>query len=78
MNASGFCGIFAPAGTPKAIVEQLSQLIVKAVQRQDIAARILATGQEPTGGDEAAFGQRVARDRKTWAKAITDFNITVD
>lgn len=78
MNASGFCGIFAPAGTPKAVVAQLSQLIVKAVQRQDIAARILATGQEPTGGDEAAFGQRVARDRKTWAKAITDFNITVD
>lgn len=78
MNASGFCGIFAPAGTPKAVVAQLSQLIVKAVQRQDIAARILATGQEPTGADEVAFGQRVARDRKTWAKTITDFNITLD
>lgn len=78
MNASGFCGIFAPAGTPKAVVAHLSQLIVKAVQRQDIAARILATGQEPTGADETVFGQRVALDRKTWAKAIADFNITLD
>lgn len=78
MNASGWSGIFAPTGTPKSVVVRLSQLIVKAVQRRDIAARILATGQEPTGADESAFGERVARDRKTWAKAITDFNITVD
>lgn len=78
MNASGWCGVFAPAGTPKAVVAQLSQLIVKTVQRRDVAARILATGQEPTGADEAAFGQRVVRDRKTWAKAIADFNITLD
>ncbi|VTU28615.1 Argininosuccinate lyase [Variovorax sp. PBS-H4] len=78
MNASGWCGVFASAATPKAVVAQLSQLIVKTVQRQDVAARILATGQEPTGADEAAFGQRVARDRKTWAKAIADFNITLD
>lgn len=78
MNASGWCGVFAPTGTPKAIVSQLSQLIVKAAQRPDIAARILATGQEPTGANEEAFGKRIARDRQTWAKAITDFNITLD
>jgi tripartite-type tricarboxylate transporter receptor subunit TctC len=53
-------------------------LIVKAAQRPEIAARILATGQEPTGANEEAFGKRVARDRQTWAKAIADFNITLD
>lgn len=78
MNASGWCGIFAPAGTPKATVTRLSQLIVKTVQRQDIAARILATGQEPTGASDEAFAQRVARDREVWAKAISAFNITLD
>lgn len=78
MNASGWCGVFAAAGTPKTIISQLSQLIVRIAQRPDIATRILTTGQEPTGANEEAFGQRVIRDRKTWAKAITDFNITVD
>ncbi|CAM3960371.1 ABC transporter substrate-binding protein [Bordetella tumbae] len=78
MNASGWCGVFAPVGTPKAIVAQLSRAITRAVQRQDIAQRILATGQEPTGADEEAFGKRVAHDRQTWAKAIADFNIALD
>jgi tripartite-type tricarboxylate transporter receptor subunit TctC len=78
MNASAWCGIFAPAGTPKATVTRLSQLIVKAVQRQDVAARILATGHEPTGVSEEMFAQRVARDREVWAKAISAFNITLD
>lgn len=78
MNASGWCGVFAPAGTPKAIVAQLSQLIVKIVQRPEISARILPTGQEPTGTDDDAFGKRVNRDRQGWAKAISAFNITLD
>lgn len=78
MNASGWCGIFAPAGTPKAIVAQLSQLIVKIVQRPEISARILPTGQEPTGAGEEVFSKRVARDREVWAKAITAFNISLD
>ncbi|ARP79612.1 hypothetical protein CAL12_01395 [Bordetella genomosp. 8] len=78
MNASGWCGVFAPAGTPKAVIAKLSQALLKIVHRDDIAQRILVTGQEPTGADEEAFGQRVARDRQTWAKAISDLHITLD
>ncbi len=78
MNASGWCGIFVAAGTPKAVISQLSRAIVKTVQRRDVAARILVTGQEPTGTDDETFSKRIARDRATWAKAIADFNITVD
>jgi tripartite-type tricarboxylate transporter receptor subunit TctC len=78
MSASGWCAIFAPAGTPKPIVDQLSQLIVKIAKRPDIAARILQTGQEPTGVGHEDFSKRVARDRETWAKAIADFKITIE
>jgi tripartite-type tricarboxylate transporter receptor subunit TctC len=78
MSASGWCAIFAPAGTPKPIIEQLSQLIVKIAKRPDVAARILVTGQEPTGVGHDDFSKRVARDRETWAKAITDFKITIE
>lgn len=78
MNASGFTGIFAPVGTPRDIVERLSEVIVKVVKRQDVGARILMTGQEPTGVTREGFSKRVANDRQTWAKAITDFKITID
>ncbi|WP_144637275.1 tripartite tricarboxylate transporter substrate binding protein [Bordetella genomosp. 13] len=78
MNASGWCGVFAPAGTPTTVIAQLSQAIVKAARRPEIAQRILATGQEPTGADQDTFGKRVAEDRKTWAKAISELNITLD
>ncbi|CAM3597685.1 ABC transporter substrate-binding protein [Bordetella sputigena] len=78
MNASGWCGVFAPAGTPKAIIGKLSQAILNVVHREDIAQRILVTGQEPTGSDAEVFAQRVAQDRQTWAKAISDLHITLD
>lgn len=78
MNASGWCGVFAPAGTPSAVIAQLSQAIVKTARRPDVARRILATGQEPTGADQETFGKRVAQDRKTWSKAISELNITLD
>ena len=78
MNASGWSGVFAPVGTPKAVLDKLSRAIVSAAQNPDIAPRILATGQEPTGAGQEAFGKRVAHDRQTWAKAISDFKITLD
>lgn len=78
MNASGWCGIFAPAGTPKPVIAYLSELIVKTVKRPDVSERILATGQEPTGVMQEPFAERITKDRQTWSKAISDFNITVE
>ncbi|MFC4275596.1 Bug family tripartite tricarboxylate transporter substrate binding protein [Achromobacter aloeverae] len=78
MNASGWCGIFAPVGTPKTVIEKVSQAVLAAVHRKDVADRILVTGQEPTGTDQDTFGKRVAHDRQTWQKAISDLHITLD
>ncbi|OZI59568.1 Bug family tripartite tricarboxylate transporter substrate binding protein [Bordetella genomosp. 11] len=78
MNASGWCGIFAPAATPKAVIDTISKAVLTAVHRKDVADRMIVTGQEPTGTDQETFGKRVARDRETWAKAISDLHITLD
>ncbi len=75
---NGWFGLFAPAGTPKAVVDALAAAAVKAVQSPDLKARLIDAGFVPTPPDtpaqfanffqaEVAKWARVARDAKLQA-----------
>lgn len=48
-EASSINGLFAPAGTPRAIIGRLNQEAVRTLNRPDVKERFLAVGVEPVG-----------------------------
>jgi len=53
---ASFIGIFAPLGTPPAVIRKLSTEIAAILARPDVQAKIATLSVEPDYADEAAFG----------------------
>jgi tripartite-type tricarboxylate transporter receptor subunit TctC len=62
----GWFGMFAPARTPAAIVNQLNQAVNKAIETPEVRERLAAQGVEPGGGTPADFAKQVRQDVKKW------------
>ncbi len=77
-EASGWGGVLAPAGTPQALVKQISAAIAKALQHADVQQRLRTDGTEPVGSSPEAFGATIKADAAKWAKLIRTAGIRVD
>ena len=75
-DTTSWYGVFAPAGTPAAIVARLNAEIARAVSTRDFRERLYALNlpNSPTP-DAAAFRQRVIDDQKTWLGILQDLGI---
>ncbi|MBI2319454.1 MAG: tripartite tricarboxylate transporter substrate binding protein, partial [Betaproteobacteria bacterium] len=71
-------GIFAPAGTPKALVEQVAADVRAAVLSPDLSRRFREMGFEPTGVTSDRFGEIIRRDYQRWGQIIRENNIRAD
>jgi tripartite-type tricarboxylate transporter receptor subunit TctC len=70
LEATSWYGVFAPARTPRAIVERLAVEVGKAVQSPDVADRMRAQGNEPVGGTPDAFSALVKADVARFARIV--------
>jgi tripartite-type tricarboxylate transporter receptor subunit TctC len=77
-GATPWYGVFAPAGTPKAIVAQLNVEIAKALESKDVQERLALAGCEPFKSSPEQFAQLVRDDLPRWAKIVKDSGATVD
>ncbi|MFA9439865.1 Bug family tripartite tricarboxylate transporter substrate binding protein [Uliginosibacterium sp. sgz301328] len=77
-DVTNWQGVFAPAGTPAALVDKVNGAIQKIVREQDIKSRLIELGFEPVSGGPADLGQHVRENVTKWAKVIPQANITVD
>ena len=68
-------GIWAPAGTPREIIDQLYREIAKAVATPEMKAQMAAIGFEPAAVPPDEFAARIKADMPKWAKVIHDANI---
>jgi len=68
-------GVFAPAGTPAAIVNRLNSEIAKFLQRPEVRERFLATGVETVGSTPAEFTATVQAEVAKWGKLIREAGI---
>jgi tripartite-type tricarboxylate transporter receptor subunit TctC len=51
-------GLFAPANTPKPVVDRIAKAVAEALKRPDVVARLTGMGFDPRGdGPEAAAAQ---------------------
>jgi tripartite-type tricarboxylate transporter receptor subunit TctC len=69
-------GLFAPAGTPRAIVDRLSTEALHIVRAPDIVARMHAQGAEPSPLGPEEFGAFVKTDVEKWAKVVASTGMT--
>jgi len=77
-SIDGWHGVFAPAATPKDVVDKLAENIRKAVLSPPMAGRLRELGFEPTGMGSERFNELVRRDSARWAKIIRDNNIRAE
>jgi tripartite-type tricarboxylate transporter receptor subunit TctC len=63
-------GLFAPAGTPKAIVDQLAKTANAVIQSEEVRAAFAPQGIDVIGGTPDAFLVYVRSEIAKWAKVI--------
>jgi len=68
-------GLFAPAGTPVPIVEQLHGETVTALKSADMQQRLAADGTEAVGNTPAEFAERIKSELAKWSKVAREANI---
>jgi tripartite-type tricarboxylate transporter receptor subunit TctC len=70
-----FTGLWAPAGTPKAIVDKLNAETVKILDMADVKQQLANLGSEPRSTTPAEFDARLKEEVAFWAKVIEDAKI---
>jgi len=73
-----YFAIFAPAGTPPAVIQALNKAANAAAADKDVLARFAAIGFETQPGTPEALAERTKRETVKWAKAIRDAKIEAE
>lgn len=71
-------GLLAPAGTPRAIVNQLQQEISKALDTPEVRERLAGVGCEPFKSTPEQFASLIREDLPKWAKIVKDSGAKLD
>jgi tripartite-type tricarboxylate transporter receptor subunit TctC len=71
-------GVFAPAGTPKPIVDRLSREIAAIVALPDVQEKLRKLGVEPDGRSSEAFTAFQRAEIAKWGKVIHDAGIQAE
>ena len=78
VEATVWYGVFAPAATPRAVVNALSDAIVQAARSPDIKQRLVDQGAEPVGDAPADFDRILRNDVAKWGEVIRTSGIQVE
>jgi tripartite-type tricarboxylate transporter receptor subunit TctC len=70
-------GIYAPAGTPREVVDALRRSVVKIIAMPDIQQRLAALAFVPIGDTPAEFTAYLRAESEKWGKVIRDGKITL-
>ena len=71
-------GVFAPAGTPAAVLTRVNAEFVKAVYSPELRPKIEQQDMDPTGLGVKAFTAAYYAELKRWTKVAKDAGLTAD
>jgi tripartite-type tricarboxylate transporter receptor subunit TctC len=71
-DANNWYGLVAPAGTPRAIIDQLNAEVTKILNMPDVKATLFNQGLDPAPGTPEQFGAYIKSERIKWAKVIKE------
>ncbi|MGE4240784.1 Bug family tripartite tricarboxylate transporter substrate binding protein [Ramlibacter sp.] len=71
-------GLFAPAGTPAAIVSRINGDLARVMARPDVREQFVQRGDEPFGGRPEEASQFVRAEIAKWNRVIKQANIKIE
>ena len=69
-------GVLAPAGTPKPILDKVSQDIAKVLQMPDVSEKLIKQGSIPTWNTPDQFNAINKADTERYSKILHDAGVT--
>lgn len=78
VDGTGWFGVHAPAGTPKATVDRYAAAIVQAMQLPDIKERLFKLGLDATGTTPEQFVRIMETDKVRWEPVIKASGFRID
>jgi tripartite-type tricarboxylate transporter receptor subunit TctC len=76
--ADAWSGLFAPKGTPPAVVDKLSVEVQRILRLPDVREKLAGLGAEPVGSTPAEFSAHVKREIDKWARVVKTSGAKVD
>jgi tripartite-type tricarboxylate transporter receptor subunit TctC len=77
-DASSWFGLFAPAGTPRAIVDRIQADVAKALAQPEVRERFIAQGADPGGNTPDQFAAFIRAETDKWTRVVKFSNAKVD
>ena len=77
-TASVWFGLLAPAGTPRPVVDKLSQSVVTVMKSQDVIDALAKGGSEAVSSTPDEFARLIREEVATWAKVIKQRGIKLE
>jgi len=78
IEGSGWIGVYAPAKTPRPVIDQISAAITAALKAPDVRERFLVLGYEPTGTTPEQFAAIMIADTARWGPVIKASGFTAE
>ena len=63
-------GVFAPAATPRAVVDKLAETVARAARAPDIRQKLQDLGAEPVGNTSEEFSKLFLEEVARWAEVV--------
>ena len=76
--AQSWYGLWAPAGTPPAVIAQYHGAVVEWFKKPDVRARIATLGYEPGGSTPAEMTADMKAQAEAWAPVIKETGFRLD
>ena len=76
-SAVGWFGLFAPANTPKPVVQKINQTVMFVLGQDKIRKAMLERGSDPASGSAEEFAAFLRLDQAKWAKLTKDNKVAV-
>jgi len=77
-EASAWYGLFAPAGTPPAVIAKLNAEVVRALKDPALRQRLATLGAEPAGSSPEELARFVRAEYDKWGQVVREAGIRLD
>jgi tripartite-type tricarboxylate transporter receptor subunit TctC len=78
LDSSGWFGLFAPAGTPRPIVERIAADVAQVLAQPDVAATLREQGLEPVGSAPDEFAKYLRVNAARWKQLAQENGIRAE
>jgi tripartite-type tricarboxylate transporter receptor subunit TctC len=77
-EATAWQGLFAPAGTPRPVVDKLAAEVKRILETPEVASSLEAVGAEPAAMPPDAFAAFTRTERAKWKELVSIAGVRVD